>query len=103
MFCNAFTYFYRGFHPNIDFLMEYFENINFKVYDPLPDISIDKTLYQFKGRVAFRQRIPSKPHSTGLKYFIMADSAGFIISAKLYKGKLMWAKTTHINFDIFDI
>ena len=34
----------------------------------------------------FRQRMPMKPQATGLKYFILADSKGFIYDAFLYKG-----------------
>jgi hypothetical protein len=74
-------------HPDISFLMTDLRNKNKQYWKPFRDMSIDETIYPFKGKVRFRQRIPAKPHSTGLKYFILADSTGFIYDAFLYKGK----------------
>ena len=40
----------------------------------------------FKGRVVFRQYIPRKPHTTGVKYWAMVDSFGYLYSFEIYIG-----------------
>jgi len=77
----------NALHPDIDDLMEQFRTVNQKYYQPTKQLSIDETLFLYKGRVRFRQRMPLKPQSTGLKYFVLADVNGFIVDAFLYKGK----------------
>ena len=67
--------------------MKKFREKNKRYYYPTTRLSIDETLFLYKGRVRFRQRMPLKPQSTGLKYFVMADTNGFIYDAFLYKGK----------------
>ena len=41
----------------------------------------------FKGRVAFRQYIPRKPHSTGVKYWALVDRHGYMYYFQIYTGK----------------
>ena len=77
----------RNMHPDISFLMKKFREKNKRYYYHTTRLSIDETLFFYKGRVRFRQRMPLKPQSTGLKYFVMADTNGFIYDAFLYKGK----------------
>ena len=77
----------RNMHPDISFLMASLREKNQKYYYPTVNLSIDETLFLYKGRVRFRQRMPLKPQSTGLKYFVLADANGFIYDAFLYKGK----------------
>ena len=77
----------NALHPDIAFLMDELRKRSKKYYNPTTQLSIDETLFLYKGRVRFRQRMPLKPQSTGLKYFVMADALGFIVDAFLYKGK----------------
>ena len=53
-------------------------NFNYKIYliGMIP----------FKGRVVFRQYIPRKPHTTGVKYWAMVDSFGYLYSFEIYIG-----------------
>ncbi len=84
---HRFTEINDSLHPNISFLMQDLRENNKKYWKPHQDMSIDETIYLFKGKVRFRQRIPIKPQSTRLKYFIIADSSGYVYNAFLYKGK----------------
>jgi hypothetical protein len=49
-------------------------------------LSIDETLVLFKGRWKYRQHIKSKPHATGLKYFVLATTSNYIFDFWLYMG-----------------
>ena len=46
----------------------------------------------FKGRVVFRQYIPRKPHTTGVKYWAMVDSFGYLYSFEIYIGAKRFKK-----------
>jgi hypothetical protein len=76
----------NNLHPDVDSLMQSFRRQNKKYYYPTEEVSVDETLFLYKGSVRFRQRMPMKPQSTGLKYFVIADKNGFIWDAFLYKG-----------------
>ena len=41
----------------------------------------------FKGRIFFRQYIPRKPHSTGIKYWAIVDEYGYLYEFEIYVGK----------------
>lgn len=41
----------------------------------------------FKGRIFFRQYIPRKPHSTGVKYWALVDETGYLYYFQIYTGK----------------
>ena len=57
-------------------------------YTPSQNLSIDESMIGFKGRLAFLQYMPKKPHKWGMKAWVLADSAnGYIWSWKLYTGK----------------
>jgi hypothetical protein len=40
----------------------------------------------FKGRIFFRQYIPRKPHSTGIKYWAIVDEFGYLYGFEIYVG-----------------
>jgi len=44
-------------------------------------------MISFKGHFTGRQHVPTKPHSTGIKYFGIADSRGYLCSFWIYRGK----------------
>ena len=54
-------------------------------YTPSENLSIDE---RFKGRLAFLQYMPKKPHKWGMKAWVLADSAnGYVWNWNLYTGK----------------
>jgi hypothetical protein len=58
-----------------------------KLYSSVQFLVIDETLVPFKGRFKFRQHIPLKPKATGVKLYLFADSAGYVLGFWVYKGK----------------
>ena len=58
------------------------------VYAPSQNLSLDETLIKFKGRVQFRQFLPSKQSRFGLKGFVIADAlTGYVLNTSIYTGK----------------
>ena len=58
------------------------------VYAPSQNLSLDETLIKFKGRVQFRQFLPSKQSRFRLKGFVIADaSTGYVLNTSIYTGK----------------
>ena len=46
---------------------------NFKLmYTPTQSLSIDESMVGFKGRLAFLQYMPKKPHKWGMKAWVLA-------------------------------
>ena len=57
------------------------------VYTPMTNISIDETLSKWRGRVSFRQYIPSKAAKYGIKAFVLAEAAtGYVYCHHIYTG-----------------
>ncbi|XP_068250592.1 piggyBac transposable element-derived protein 4-like [Palaemon carinicauda] len=61
---------------------------NFKrVFHPFQKIVIDESLILFKGRLVFKQYIPSKRHRFGIKLFVLCDcETGIVLDIKVYIG-----------------
>ncbi|XP_041711128.1 piggyBac transposable element-derived protein 4 isoform X3 [Coregonus clupeaformis] len=58
-----------------------------QVFVPYKDLSIDEYLMLWKGRLAFRQYIPSKRHRFGVKFFFLCDvKTGFVQDIIVYTG-----------------
>lgn len=54
---------------------------------PFENLAIDESLILFKGRLSFRQYIPSKRHRFGIKFFVLADcETGYILDFIIYTG-----------------
>jgi len=52
------------------------------------NICIDESLLLFKGRLSFRQYIPSKASRFGIKFFVLCDCAtGYVLNFIIYTGK----------------
>lgn len=59
-----------------------------KHYRPYSNITIDEQLYPFRGRVSFRQYIPSKPAKYGMKIFWACDAeTSYPLHGILYLGR----------------
>ena len=57
-------------------------------YVPFQNIVIDESLVLFKGRVSFKQYIPTKRHRFGLKLFVLCDcESNIILDIIVYTGK----------------
>lgn len=48
---------------------------------------VDESMVPFRGRLLFRQYIPSKRHKYGLKMFKLCDTTGYTFRMLLYSGK----------------
>lgn len=58
------------------------------VFVPFQKLVIDESLVLFKGRLAFKQYIPSKRHRFGIKLFVLCDcETGVIMDFITYTGK----------------
>ncbi|OXA46903.1 PiggyBac transposable element-derived protein 4 [Folsomia candida] len=64
-------------------------NANFKSFlIPHKNLSVDESLILFKGRLYFRQFIPSKRSRFGIKTYSIVDAeTGFILFSYIYSGK----------------
>lgn len=56
-------------------------------YKPGPRVVIDETMIPFRGRIFFRQYIPSKRHKYGLKIFRLCYTNGYTWNFEIYCGK----------------
>lgn len=64
--------------------------------NPYQKLVIDESLVRFKGRLIFKQFIPSKRHHFGMKLFILCDcETGVILDFAVYTG-------TDIDIDTSD-
>ncbi|KAJ8932841.1 hypothetical protein NQ314_014400 [Rhamnusium bicolor] len=57
----------------IRLVIDHFRNVFKTGMCPFQNIAIDESLVLFKGRISFRQYIPSKRHRFGIKFFVLAD------------------------------
>ena len=57
------------------------------LYNPARELSIDESMIPFKGRIYFRQYIPSKRARFGIKAFVMAEAkSGYVCEIQIYTG-----------------
>ena len=69
--------------PLLDLLQTRFRTL----YRPARDISIDESMIPYKGRIYFKQYIPSKRARFGIKAFVMAESkSGYVSEIQIYTG-----------------
>lgn len=74
--------------PIIDHLQTKFKS----VYIPGKNISVDESLMGWKGRLSWKQYIPSKRKRFGIKFFILCESAtGYVYNFLIYT----WADTNY--------
>ncbi len=58
-----------------------------KIYAPAKQLSIDEALVGFKGRLSYKQYIPSKRRRFGIKLYELTTLTGYILDIILYTGK----------------
>ncbi|XP_055928749.1 piggyBac transposable element-derived protein 4-like [Argiope bruennichi] len=67
-----------------DMLVQRFKSI----YVPKPEISVDESLIAYKGRLSWKQFIPTKRARFGIKLFQLCESeSGYIWNCFIYTGK----------------
>ena len=59
-----------------------------EVYIPSREISIDKELMLWKGRLRFKQYIPNKRCQFGIKYYSLCETRGYLWNSYVYLGKV---------------
>jgi hypothetical protein len=75
---NYFLEIHRNIHLNGDYFFQFFCKINKKHWQPSKKVNINETFYLFKEKTKYKQRVTYKFYSTEIKFFILADSDGFI-------------------------
>ena len=68
-------------------LLQLFNDSCEKSYHPGKTIAIDESMVPFRGRIGFRQYIPSKKHKYGIKLFKLCCKGGYTWRTKIYAGK----------------
>jgi len=74
-------------------------NIRTKYY-PNENLSLDESLLLWRGRLSFRQYIPSKAHKYGIKSYELCTKDGFILNILIYKGKGTVEDSRGVTFGI---
>lgn len=68
--------------PVLDYLNEKFQSL----YVPGETVCIDESMMPWRGRLGFRQYIPSKRHKYGIKFFKLCLPHGYTYKFKIYVG-----------------
>ena len=58
-----------------------------KFCNPLEHVAVDEVIVKFKGRVIFRQYIPKKRKSFGIKIYKTCDESGYTYDIRVYLGR----------------
>jgi len=70
-------------------VLPYLKNKIRSAFIPHQKVNIDESLVLFRGRIHFRQFIPSKRSRFGMKVFVLCDcETGIVLDHILYTGKL---------------
>jgi hypothetical protein len=56
------------------------------LYNPGESLAIDEVIVSFKGRVSFKQYIPTKRHKFGIKVYRVCDCTGYTVNMSVYTG-----------------
>ena len=77
--------------PKLHKISEIFTRFRFKIatsFEPGENLTIDETLYPFRGRCSFKQYMPKKPAKYGIKYWSIVDVAtSYLLDTMIYSGK----------------
>ncbi|CAN2391880.1 RING [Pristimantis euphronides] len=86
-------------------VLEHFNAKFAQAYTPEKNISIDESLVHFRGRLKFRQYLPSKRARYGIKVYKLCEStSGYTFKFRIYEGKdrkIYWQKfSTNIKYNM---
>ncbi|XP_052818115.1 piggyBac transposable element-derived protein 4-like [Mya arenaria] len=74
----------RKIRPMMTYLNDKFMN----AYTPYGNVTVDESMVKFKGRLGFRQYLPSKPIKWGIKLWALAESTtGYLHRFQIYTGR----------------
>lgn len=77
-------------------IVDHFKSVFKSSLYPFQNLVIDESLMLFKGRISFRQYIPSKRHRFGMNFFVLVDcETGYILDFIIYTR----SSTTVTEFD----
>ena len=69
-------------------LIEYLNKAFSQMYTTYGSVTIDESMVKFKGRLSFRQYLPSKPIKWGMKMWSLAECTnGYLHQFQIYTGK----------------
>jgi len=68
-----------------------------KFYSPSEHLAVDKVIVNFKGRVIFRQYIPSKHKRFGIKIYKLCDETGYTYDLTVYLGRYRQRTTQNLT------
>lgn len=69
--------------PLLNILLLNFRN----AYYPAEQLSLDESLFLFRGRLSFRVYMKGKKSRYGIKFYELCTSDGYVLNMKIYKGK----------------
>lgn len=72
----------------IQYLIDYLNTKFLEMYTPGRNVCIDETMMAWRGRLSFRQYIPSKRHKYGIKFFKLCLPHGYTHKFSIYSGKM---------------
>ena len=73
----------------INLVYSLLNNLFADVFYPYQNLVVDESLLLFKGRLRFRQFIPSKRSRFGIKFFVLCDClTGYVLKIIIYTGAL---------------
>lgn len=82
----------------VRWLLDYITQRCLYLYYPSENLAVDEAMIPFKGRLGFKQYIPSKPTKWGIKVWALADSSnGFLCNFCVYTGASSEQKENGMN------
>ena len=70
----------------IRFLLNHRNNTTAEVYMPDKDLSLDKSMMLWRGRLVFHQYIRNKRYKYSVKFFELCTNDGFVLKTEIYSG-----------------
>ena len=71
------------------------------VYVPNEHVAVDESMVKFKGRLGFRQYLPSKPIKWGLKVWSLCESAtGYAWNLQVYTGRVAGQQERGLSYRV---
>lgn len=56
------------------------------VYYPTNELSLDKSMLLWRGRLYFRQYIQNKKHKFVIKFYVLTQPDGLVLKTRIYCG-----------------
>ncbi|KAF9419654.1 hypothetical protein HW555_003932 [Spodoptera exigua] len=91
------TYLHVTNHQQLNWLINSFNSIMKRLVYPEKELSIDKSMVGFRGRISLRQYIKSKRHKYGVKLYMLADPKWFVHRVHMYKGHSVYMDNFYNN------